>query len=63
MTEGKRDARRAIEDLELDKHLAQAGAAAAKLAQDAVSAAGASPTPTASRRTSGSATPRARSTG
>lgn len=40
MTEGKRDARQAIEDLELDKHLAQAGAAAAKLAQDAVSAAG-----------------------
>ena len=40
MTEGKRDARRAIEDLELDKHLAQAGAAAAKLAQDAVSVAG-----------------------
>lgn len=40
MTEGKRDARQAIEDLELDRHLAQAGAAAAKLAQDAVSAAG-----------------------
>ena len=40
MTEGKRDARRTIEDLELDKHLAQAGAAAAKLAQDAVSVAG-----------------------
>ncbi|MEK4242330.1 hypothetical protein NYE39_10050 [Janibacter sp. FSL W8-0316] len=40
VTEGKRDARRTIEDLELDKHLAQAGAAAAKLAQDAVSVAG-----------------------
>ena len=41
MTDNTRDARKAIEDLELEKHLAQAGAAAAKLAQQAVSAAGA----------------------
>ena len=40
MTERKRDARQAIEDLELDKHLATAGAAAAKLAQEAVSLVG-----------------------
>ncbi|WP_068265344.1 hypothetical protein [Janibacter limosus] len=40
MTNDKRDARKAIEDLELDKHLAAAGAAAAKLAQQAVGAAG-----------------------
>lgn len=36
----KRDARAAIEDLELDKHLARAGAAATKFAQDAVSLVG-----------------------
>ena len=40
MTERKRDARQAIEDLELDKHLATAGAAAARLAQEAVSLVG-----------------------
>lgn len=40
MTDKKRDARKAIDDLELDKHLANAGATAAKLAQQAVSAAG-----------------------
>ncbi|MCT1618965.1 hypothetical protein [Janibacter hoylei] len=40
VTERKRDARQAIEDLELDKHLATAGAAAAKLAQEAVSLVG-----------------------
>lgn len=40
MTDDKRDARKAIEDLELDKHLAAAGAAAAKFAQQAVGAAG-----------------------
>ncbi|WP_055990248.1 hypothetical protein [Janibacter sp. Soil728] len=41
MTDDKRDARKAIDDLELDKHLAAAGAAAAKFAQQAVGAAGA----------------------
>lgn len=39
MTEGKRDARRVIEDLELEKHLAQAGALASRVAQDVVIAA------------------------
>lgn len=36
----KKDARRAIEDLELDKHLARAGAAASTFAQEAVTRAG-----------------------
>lgn len=36
MTEDKRDARRAIEDLELERRLGEVGAAAAKIAQDAV---------------------------
>ncbi|MFJ6133456.1 hypothetical protein [Janibacter terrae] len=36
VTEDKRDARRAIEDLELERRLGEAGAAAAKIAQDAV---------------------------
>lgn len=40
MTEDKRDARRAIEDLELERRLGEVGAAAAKIAQDAVGLAG-----------------------
>lgn len=40
MTERKRDARKAIEDLDLETHLARAGAAATKLAQEAVSRTG-----------------------
>lgn len=40
MSDTPRDARKAIEDLELDKHLANAGAAAAKFAQDAVTLVG-----------------------
>lgn len=36
----KKDARKAIEDLELDKHLARAGAAASTFAQEAVTRAG-----------------------
>lgn len=40
MSDPKRDARRAIEDLEIDKRLARAGAAASQLAQGAVTTAG-----------------------
>lgn len=36
----KKDARKAIEDLELEKHLARAGAAASAFAQEAVTRAG-----------------------
>lgn len=41
MTEKKRDARKAIEDLDLEAHLARAGAAATSFAQQAVTRTGA----------------------
>ncbi|WP_435201084.1 hypothetical protein [Janibacter sp. GS2] len=40
MSDHKRDARRAIEDLDLDARLAKAGAAASQLAQEAVTTVG-----------------------